>query len=307
MRIRLTSFLAIVAFGSLMGSLMGSRLHADLARPQAGKTSAIRSLCEKALIAMKVYHPRRRALSVPTKSQSNRKGHLVIVDHPDSNSPVIFKYTNRHWSDLFEQGLYSNQELNLKSLKNKSVVDLACGEGQVVEDLIRSGIDAVGVDLYLGPYQKSKPYYVQASIDNVSVLPSGAYDVVLSTQGPITYQTKDRAFLLKVFAEARRLLKPGGRFLVSPISIYDLVEWPKELSPNQSLPEWEAELNSRVSALHDRLVQKGAQPLEDLKHTQLLPLPPGWRIRSVPQGAWFLSELKGEGQEAKYWIEFEAI
>jgi SAM-dependent methyltransferase len=270
-----------------------------LAQAKSLAPSPFLTFCEKALISVGLYRPEALAPVVPfAQSVDLIRDDLIAVRPSGSRPPTLFRYTNRNLSELQRQTLYPKELVGLDAFRGKKVVDLASGEGQVVEDLQREHIDAVGVDIYLGPYQKSKPYFVQASIDHVPVLESGAYDLAMSTQGPIKYQIHDREFMLSIFREAHRLLKPGGTFIFSPIDLSDLVDSPPE---GTNLDEW-----ARTLPAH--FAQYGARPEIDLAHTGLWPLPPGWRIKSAPNASWFqLNDSREELGGPGYWLEFEKL
>jgi 2-polyprenyl-3-methyl-5-hydroxy-6-metoxy-1,4-benzoquinol methylase len=111
----------------------------------------------------------------------------------------------------------------LKEEKNKlNVVDLGCGSGNVSIILAKQGHSVVGIDesksmIELSKKEKNKLSNVnklnlefknQSITDNS--LEAGYYDVCIA-MGVIGYFDKDEI----LFNEAKRLLKPGGLFIVS--------------------------------------------------------------------------------------------
>jgi SAM-dependent methyltransferase len=102
------------------------------------------------------------------------------------------------------------------------LIDLGCGGGHLCAHAARLGVEAVGVDVARGmvdaaeelatqlePAQAARVRFVLGSFDQ-SGLPDGWADAV-TAMGLIEYLPEDRPLLI----EARRLLRPGGRFAVS--------------------------------------------------------------------------------------------
>ena len=102
------------------------------------------------------------------------------------------------------------------------IVDLGCGGGELCLEAAKIGLDALGVDVAPGMIEqaddlKSKQdektagkleFQLGNAVD--TKLASGSFDAVIG-MGLIEYLPKDESLL----AEAFRLLKPGGVFLVS--------------------------------------------------------------------------------------------
>lgn len=97
-----------------------------------------------------------------------------------------------------------------------ALVDLGCGGGQLCVHAAKLGWSVVGVDVAPAMIEQAElergdlPIrYVVASFDE-NGLDAGAFDAVTAL-GLIEYLPEDDA----LFAEAQRLLRPGGRFAVS--------------------------------------------------------------------------------------------
>jgi SAM-dependent methyltransferase len=97
-----------------------------------------------------------------------------------------------------------------------SLLDLGCGGGQLCLDAAELGWKVVGVDVAPAMVEEARELcagrdveFVVGSFDE-SGLPDGSVDAV-TAMGLIEYLPADGA----LFAEARRLLRPGGRFAVS--------------------------------------------------------------------------------------------
>jgi SAM-dependent methyltransferase len=100
--------------------------------------------------------------------------------------------------------------------EGSKLVDLGCGGGQLLLHAAKLGWRPVGVDVAPGMIDEARRLteglgveLVQASFDD-SGLPDGEFDAVAAI-GLIEYLPDDR----ELFAEARRLLRPGGRLAVS--------------------------------------------------------------------------------------------
>jgi SAM-dependent methyltransferase len=102
------------------------------------------------------------------------------------------------------------------------IVDLGCGGGQLCIHAARLGLEVVGVDVApsmiaeaeqlrarLPANEASRTRFVVAPFDE-NELPAEGFDAVTAL-GLIEYLDDDGP----LFAEARRLLRPGGRFAVS--------------------------------------------------------------------------------------------
>ncbi len=96
------------------------------------------------------------------------------------------------------------------------LVDLGCGGGQLCIHAANLGWSAVGVDNAPGMIEEAKANAGELEIEwrvaayDESGLPAGEFDAV-TAMGLIEYLPDDDG----LFAEAARLLRPGGRFAVS--------------------------------------------------------------------------------------------
>jgi 2-polyprenyl-3-methyl-5-hydroxy-6-metoxy-1,4-benzoquinol methylase len=95
------------------------------------------------------------------------------------------------------------------------VLDLGCGEGRFAADLARAGMTVVGVDVADEPLRRARAQHPSLDLRMVPAegtwpLPDASFDVVWA--GETIEHVADVGGWL---AEVRRLLRPGGRLLLS--------------------------------------------------------------------------------------------
>lgn len=168
-----------------------------------------------------------------------------------------------------------------------ALVDLGCGGGQLCVHAARLGWSAVGVDVAPGMIEQAERErgdlpirYMVASFDE-SGLEDGAFDTVTAL-GLIEYLPDDDA----LFAEARRLLRPGGRIAVSCRNrLYNLqsanhytrreIERGEAGALSDELGAWLDETNpAELRKLADELAAAGAELAEAARRDGDEP-PPG--------------------------------
>ncbi len=97
-----------------------------------------------------------------------------------------------------------------------ALVDLGCGGGQLCLDAAELGWRVVGVDVAPAMIEEARELCAGRDVEfavaayDESGFPDGSFDAV-TAMGLIEYLPDDAG----LFAEARRLLRPGGRFAVS--------------------------------------------------------------------------------------------
>ena len=98
--------------------------------------------------------------------------------------------------------------------KGEKVLDLACGQGFFTREMVRFGADIVGADIspeLVAEARKNAPgaIFHVAPASELSFAHKGELDAVVCV---LALQNMED--ISAVFAEVRRVLKPGGRFLM---------------------------------------------------------------------------------------------
>ncbi len=118
----------------------------------------------------------------------------------------------------------------LKECPPKRLLDAGCGAGQILAHFLNLDWDGVGVDLVPGMVELARATLTEAGhnpnrvsegdVIDLSIFPDESFDLILSV-GVMEYLRPDEE--CHAFAEARRLLKPDGLFLVENINkLFDL-------------------------------------------------------------------------------------
>ncbi len=121
------------------------------------------------------------------------------------------------------------------------LVDLGCGTGRLAHHFSRRGCECVGVDLSEAMLARAKQTpsnitWLQANLVDVD-LPTASFDYaasLFSTLGMV----RDPALRRAVVANAYRILKPGGRFVVHVHHRwFHRLGWRKVLSGDLRMPQ----------------------------------------------------------------------
>lgn len=253
----------------LLALYYGFYASAGSGSPQKGR---FLSACERALVNWGYIHPVDKAQFQSHSADYRIIGDQIEVRTADQEVATPFTRTARGLSDLRFENWYPKSFTDISKLKGLKVLDLACGDGQFVEDLNFAGVDAIGLDIHLTKYQRSKPYFVQSSAE-MTGLPDGAFDIVYVTQGPLTYRFEEKEFTQKLLREIHRVLKKGGVLRASPFAFH----------------RQEFSLKPRS---FDQIFQG----------TGLETLPRGLRVKAFPETSWFATPIE---DAPVYWLEIE--
>jgi ubiquinone/menaquinone biosynthesis C-methylase UbiE len=105
--------------------------------------------------------------------------------------------------DHFFQGLIGDEQI---------VADLACGYGEFINNIRAKKKYAIDLNPDARQYLKAEVEFLQSRADRLDRINDGTIDVVFASNFLEHLRTKEECDA--VFAEVRRVLKPGGRFVV---------------------------------------------------------------------------------------------
>jgi SAM-dependent methyltransferase len=142
-------------------------------------------------------------------------------------------YTGRKFSrslylDLIREHVSSGQ----------CVLDAGCGHYLEISRELPPGLQITGVDLeeHLDTKNTDSPYAVRADLEHLP-FPANHFDLVISRS---VVEHLDRP--VAVFTEFQRVLKPGGKVILSTPNKYDYVSVIATITPNR----WHGRLVSRL-------------------------------------------------------------
>lgn len=134
---------------------------------------------------------------------------MNVVERLDEEDP------NQEWLLNFHREIYSHI---IPFIKNKNILDIACGFGYATNLYIQNGASSVtGVDISEETINEAKRRYnnkninfLQGNAENLEMLPSGSFDIVTSVE-TIEHVENYLSFIREVY----RLLKKDGVFFLS--------------------------------------------------------------------------------------------
>ncbi len=139
-------------------------------------------------------------------------------------------------SDYFARAVQRRLTYSMKMIEDMAlppgskVLDIGCGSGIYVEQLLKSGFEVTGVDLTeemlsatrkrlgIGGNDAGKVHLRLGDVENIP-LPDNEFDLVICV-GVLTYLISDE----KAQAEIRRVMKPGAPLLLNLRNVYALTD-----------------------------------------------------------------------------------
>ena len=168
---------------------------------------------------------------------------------------------------------------------NQTVLDLACGYGEFINEIKASKKIAVDLNPDSGNFLNQDVTHHRTPATDLGVLPAGTIDVVFASN--LLEHLRDKSECDKVFAEVRRVLRPGGRFIVLGPNIHyafreywDYYDHYLPLS-HLSLVEGLRQAGFQVTTVIPRFLpytMNSATPTPDILLRLYLAVPPLWRI-----------------------------
>lgn len=146
---------------------------------------------------------------------------------------ITYMVTGRGLSTVASLHAMTVEEMKEK-FNGKKVLDMAAGEGVFVYDMLKEGIDIMGLDVIKtknwGQVPELKCRHLQKSMAETGE-PDESYDYIMATYSIFHYYPStdkpgryirhpeiQRALFQKAIQEGLRLLKPGGIYFISPVS-----------------------------------------------------------------------------------------
>jgi len=159
---------------------------------------------------------------------SNRLTPVNKLWESDENNDLINRNFNRYLKELGEANINENDLLQI--LQRGKVLDVACGEGNFVNDCLERNIDAYGIDIALGNKSNierltssnklpSKLKERLAAGDATSLpFKNDSFKAITNQAGAFSYAHSAQE-VIKTLQEQIRVLSPGGKIVINPIEI----------------------------------------------------------------------------------------
>lgn len=160
---------------------------------------------------------------ITTRTETDHTGALIKVSVKRGTSEVSYHRTNRNSKDLFNlphsefRPFFRNfndfTELMLATPSASRILDIGCGGGALVQDLIQAGLPTRGIDIHL----EDQPISKLLTLGDAFSLPypKKHFDCLISSWSVFKYEPVQK--MQALLAECFSVLRPGGRLLITPL------------------------------------------------------------------------------------------
>ncbi len=143
------------------------------------------------------------------------------IKKAELENAVLYLSRSKFLNDAYSSWEFLTLKSKLKSVKNKKIVDIACGGGRVAIPLAKMGAKVTGVDISPDMLEYAKKYAKRSSCSsNLQLIQAKAWDI------PLESNIYDKVLLLGILEhlpdkykrlaikEAKRILKKNGDIFV---------------------------------------------------------------------------------------------
>jgi ubiquinone/menaquinone biosynthesis C-methylase UbiE len=160
-------------------------------------------------------------------ARQDNKGELArFYDRTARHYHEMHYIVKTEYTPLKQRQLYIERMIeDLRPPRNAKILDVGCGPGELLLNLLRKGYDARGIDIAEGMVREATatiqasgfPQFDGASVGDIERLQfsNSEFDIVVAS-GVIEYQKNDDVSL----AEMKRVLKPGGHLILNVTNKY---------------------------------------------------------------------------------------
>jgi SAM-dependent methyltransferase len=139
----------------------------------------------------------------------------AAADAYDALAPAYDRFTAAHAHDRWLAALEAQARCH--GLRGRRVLDVACGTGKSFAPLLARGYDVDACDLSPAMVAAARRRHPDAAArvwvaDMRELTTDGPYDLVTCLDDAVNYLLDD-SYLARAFAEARRVLAPGGLYV----------------------------------------------------------------------------------------------
>lgn len=180
------------------------------------------------------------------------RGRALQIQIKRGTETITYERTQRRALELFDSpgseygALFSSSRDFAKIFKGARLLDLGCGNGGLVSDLRRLGLEARGIDLHFDSHALPNKHLIEADAFRTG-LADESENLITSSYSVFHYEPLGR--LRELLEECLRILRPGGRMLLSPIHEGARLQHLRALCARRGLGFWQAPENKAIQIL----------------------------------------------------------